>query len=106
LEIAVSSYARWLHATRAIGESFSLGEAEGAIATVEQAIRLFEDVRDEAGLAKAWRLLCYVYSHRGKTDEAIHAALCQIEHAQRVTEGYETPILDQLIEDHKQDLAA
>jgi len=89
-----------VQATKALTETSSLGATEGMIVAAEQAIRLFEDVRDESGLAKAWRLLCYVYSHRGKTDAAIHAALCQIEHAQQVTDGYETPIFDQLIEEH------
>jgi tetratricopeptide (TPR) repeat protein len=60
-------------------------EASGA-AAVEEARRLvpvLEEVGDQAGLARAWRLLTLIHFYEARYQEAEHAARRMIEHPRR-----------------------
>ena len=59
------------------------GSAATAIEAAEQAISVLEPIGDDAGLARAWRLLMLTQTTLGNLDEAMRAAERVIEYAGR-----------------------
>jgi class 3 adenylate cyclase/tetratricopeptide (TPR) repeat protein/CheY-like chemotaxis protein len=61
-------------------------EADDTLRATEEArtaITLFETTEDEAGLARAWRLLASIHSTSGQYEQAAEAALRVVEYATR-----------------------
>ena len=57
------------------------GILDEAVATAKGAIETFEVAGDQAGIARAWRLIFFVHGTRGEYDDAATAAEQTIEHA-------------------------
>src|SRR5256714_9654684 len=70
------------------GESWS----DRAIPEIEHAVEIFTAAGDDAGLAKAWRLLGYVHGTACRYGDAAHACERAMEHAGRAGDGREERI--------------
>ena len=70
-----------LLASRHAGEDGAWGEQ--ALAEAERAIPVFEAVGDDAGLARAWRIVQWVHTSACRFEETAQAAHRAMEHARR-----------------------
>ena len=70
-----------LLASRHAGENGAWGEQ--ALAEAERAIPVFEAVGDDAGLARAWRIVQWVHTSACRFEETAQAAHRAMEHARR-----------------------
>ena len=66
--------------------------SDEAVPEIERAIAVFTGAADEAGLAKAWRLLGYVHGTACRYGDAAHACERAMEHAGRAGDGREERI--------------
>src|SRR5436190_3242504 len=57
--------------------------SDGAVPAIEEAIEIFTTEHDDAGLAKAWRLLAYVHGTACQYGDAAAACERALEHARR-----------------------
>jgi class 3 adenylate cyclase/tetratricopeptide (TPR) repeat protein len=59
------------------------GEVKAALDIAERAIRLFDELKDDDGLARAWRLLALRHWVLGEAEETIAALERAVDHAER-----------------------